>query len=178
MKTYTAEKVFKTAAQFHTASIYISSSGLDGKRKMASAMVVNQAFAVELYFKSLILDQTGSPATGHGLVELFNKVDPATQADIHMKYDILRSEDPTRSYWEAPKPAGAGRSLAFVDVLNDGDKAFQQWRYFHEYFTGGAILSWFGGALAEATRLTILEIHPDWRKHSEGIMRPPTSQLQ
>ena len=76
--------------------------------------IVNGAFALELYFKSMLLSET----RGHELKALFDVLSEDIKSDIK-ESTILQLE---LLAWKK----------SFEEYLEDIDKIFEEWRYIHE----------------------------------------------
>lgn len=88
--------------------------------------VVNAAFSVELYLKTLHA-VAGNPVRGHKLLTLHDTLDSARQAELAS--DALRL---------APEH-GEGPQVKFRDLVTMLNNSFEQWRYFYEISRGGYI---------------------------------------
>ncbi|MBR4096383.1 MAG: hypothetical protein IKK42_03650 [Oscillospiraceae bacterium] len=104
-----------------TLNMLQSSNGAGGKAKLAAALfvpiVVNSAFACELFIKSMLPTNT----TGHKLNQLFNLLDSDVQEKIkNTTIDNIKKTTP--SYCRQ----------SFQDDLDNNSNIFAEWRYFHE----------------------------------------------
>jgi hypothetical protein len=98
-----------------------------GKPLVAAPFVVNAAFSVELFLKTLHAVATGISPRGHKLVEL---------------YDALSSSYRTELCAEAVRLApehGEGPQVQFRDLLAMLNDAFERWRYVYELANSGEI---------------------------------------
>ena len=136
--------------------------------------LVNLAFSLELYFKSLLLLESGRLQPGHSLYKLFHKISSAGQQRIAMLFEQTRETDP---YWirlttQFPTTT---HTYELEAVLKNLSNVYTNLRYFYE--GKGLPIVLFGIApLAVATRLAIVEINPAWENWVEPAMRtPPTS---
>lgn len=89
----------------------------------AVPFVVNSAFSIELYLKTLH-EIAGTPQRGHRLLTLFD----ALPADV-------RAELEAAAIANAPAylgPRHAERSFSLRDFVTDLDNSFVEWRYWHE----------------------------------------------
>jgi hypothetical protein len=85
--------------------------------------VVNSAFSIELYLKTLH-EVHGTPQRGHRLLPLYDALPATTRA-------TLESAAATSARDYLP-PDEAVRTFKFRDFISDLDNAFVEWRYAHE----------------------------------------------
>jgi hypothetical protein len=134
-----------------------------------AALVINSAFACELYLKCLIHLETGQLFKDeHDLKKLFSKLSAGTQASIETKfdaafklpdYDLSKVPEHMR---ESAEQAIAMQPKNLREALKAGGSAFVRWRYLYEDETGKTsdIYSLFSrpGIL----RIEILTRKPEW----------------
>lgn len=86
-------------------------SELDNQEDLKlSPLVVNAAFACELFLKALLIWKYKKKISGHKLKELFQQLDDETKIEIQQEVDILD--------WDF--------------FLDEANQAFIKWRYLHE----------------------------------------------
>lgn len=123
-----------------------------------SPIVVCDAFAIELYLKSLHRMDHNRGIRGHKLDELFGKLATATQQRIK---DIYKAWP-----WPVPRPEQrtipVGTSLEFDDVLRDCANSFAKWRYLFEAEPGssGDNALYIASGIKLAVRDAACERHP------------------
>lgn len=137
MARLSLEELLENAGSFHQAAFLCGGSGGAGSvgpDDLVLPFVVNQALAVELYFKALILQETGKLAKGHNLVQLFGDLTPDDQAAIR-----------------AGVKARQRIASDFDEDLKNTSDAFTSWRYLHERSTAMLSLN-FLTALGDVVR--------------------------
>jgi hypothetical protein len=92
----------------------------------ASPFVVNAAFSLELYLKTLNA-VSGSKAWGHGLLKLHDSLPDPIKAELQADTVRLASEH------------GEGPTVQLRDLLAMLNRSFEQWRYVYELPKSGAI---------------------------------------
>jgi HEPN domain-containing protein len=126
--------------------------------QLLCVLVVNHAFASELYLKCLKLVQSKAPATGHDLEELFKEQSRESQAKIRAHYQSILREDPfcaALSEFLRSEGLNPDELLAFDAALEASKLAFQKARYTYE---GSDKPDYVIGPLAFATRRVISEL--------------------
>jgi hypothetical protein len=117
------QAIFRQAVSFATASSYLYNRDLatvPTKNGMSAVpFVVNAAFALELYLKTMG-HLFGSAQRGHDLLELFDALPPEG-------HEVLRQNLP-KAKWQC----GITNMEGFRKVLSDLRNAFIEWRYLHE----------------------------------------------
>ena len=118
--------MFNQANSFANVSADIYANHLMKQPPNGAAMspfVVNTAFAIELFLKTLAM-QHGKKLHGHEINKLFKKLPGAARDQIDRQLSQLLST----SQW-----AGTIKTMRDLqDVLDEIDTAFVDWRYFHE----------------------------------------------
>jgi hypothetical protein len=116
---------------------------------------VNSAFCLELYFKCLILLDTGRAAKGHQFRELFNKLSAKTKKRVEEFYYQACGFDPRLA-----QPPSFAALLSIDHMLNWCNDAYQVFRYpFEELPT---TISSPPTHLIAAVKKAILEFRPEW----------------
>lgn len=137
-------------------------------------IIINGAFALELYFKCLhVLDNGEKSKQRHKVRAIFFDLKPATQTRIKLHFELISAAFLVRNNDE-PLPGDD-----FDTVLQDADNAFVKWRYHFEpdETTGKPEWPgdrWFAPNLIQAARRVILERHPEWRKYADHLYDEPT----
>jgi hypothetical protein len=90
---------------------------------VAAPFVVNAAFSVELYLKTLHVVATGSNAREHKLLELYDDLLSAQRAELQNQAVRVAAEH------------GEGPQVQLRDLLITLNDAFVQWRYVYEVDT-------------------------------------------
>lgn len=131
--------------------------------------IVNSAFALELYFKCLIWTESGGapqPIREHKLLPLFQKISAARQKRISDLFDQVTTGHPwwikIRTKFPSELP-----NYRIPKVLENGSNAFKEHRYTFEGIQTAK--ECFFSPAVPATRETILEMQPDWRKLAEQL---------
>ncbi len=120
--------------------------------------IVNRAFALELFFKSLL----GRPIRCHDLKDLFHELPDIDREGINLRFDeIVKSSTMLKVI-----AAHHNASFAMADVLNEINDVFVTWRYVYE--SVGKIDNSLGNpvAMKELSRAVqdyILAKNPQWR---------------
>ena len=129
----------------------------------AVPFVVNSAFSIELYLKTLH-HIAGTPQRGHRLLVLFD----ALPADV-------RAELEAAAMVNAPAylgPQHAERSSTLRDLVSDLDNSFVEWRYWHEKGGAGKVMLHptilVMAALHEVTQSTLSRIEQQDRGNSHS----------
>src|SRR4051794_18875550 len=82
-----AEEIFLRAEQHWRAIKILSKRQLKANKESRNPIYILEAFALELYFKSLIALETGNQTMGHALDELFEQLNGATQTGIQKQFE-------------------------------------------------------------------------------------------
>jgi hypothetical protein len=97
------------------------------------SMVVNSAFALEIYLKCLhFLDHSTLIRREHRLRKIFAALLPGTQQQIRDEYAILMKADSQRVVIDIWKRAKGWDMTDFDFVLVEASSAFEEWRYAYE----------------------------------------------
>lgn len=106
-----------------------------------AVMVMNSAFASELYLKCLIQIETGQMIKNeHDLNALFRKLPAAVQQEIEGPFDAQMAKMPVYDTTQADAATLhviATRPKTLRESLKVGGKAFIEWRYLYESETTG-----------------------------------------
>lgn len=158
--------IFIAAEQYRAAAHVVRTSPIGPH--ILWPTITCSAFSLELYLKSLILLETGTPAEGHDLRVLFDKLKPKTQdaiktgaaagiARIPARFAQVARAVPTM----AAQIGDPSRFGDFDTVLNDSSQAFKAFRYAFEGMTGKD--QWMAEPITEAIRRHILTANPSWK---------------
>lgn len=109
-------------------------------------MAANTAFSVELYLKALLLINGKEIPKKHDLDVLYDRLNPDTQTRLQARFNALQL-----------------RSGSLRDYLGRCSKAFDHWRYMHEWFGSDedARSSPPSRQLPSIFREVVLELRPD-----------------
>ena len=126
-----AEEIRKKAQSILLSGIAEQSQGINTNNIEKSiglqyAEHVNHAFAVELLLKCIMIMEDGQYYLGHDLFALFDKLRPLTQLTISARFDEYRVHRRNRVYF------GFMESVTILDVLNEAQEAFKDFRYLFE----------------------------------------------
>jgi hypothetical protein len=155
-------QIFVVAEQYRNATKWIilaESQGWQPDIKMAG--ILCSAFALELFFKCLLIMQGSEIPDWHDLVHLFNRLEKNTQLRIRENFEphLIAAG---RMVSQSAKAVGYPiPEVDFDFVLNASRKAFPKTRYIYEEGLRGGE-GWLADGIMEAARKTILEDHPDW----------------
>lgn len=165
-----AKAAFLNAAQFHTVSDLIGRAfdlPATGEPQPIGSpcvpVVVNNAFALELYLKAIVILEAGDVKPTHDLSVLFSLVSDNLREHIRDEYDRLLQTPFGHSYSEiclGLYPVLNG-SMSLDTVLPICRDAFAAWRYCHEGTSEGKF--WLGGPITCAVRNVIRQLRPDWK---------------
>jgi HEPN domain-containing protein len=124
-ETTKVQAMFRQALSFATTAAHLHRTDLlKAPRNGLSVnpFVVNSAFAIELYLKTLHELQGTHPGKEHHLLKLYNDLTQATR-DVVTKHALAEGKD------YGAEVTTADQFREFVDEL---DNAFVDWRYCHE----------------------------------------------
>ena len=115
-------RMFSQAASFAaSAALLMKNIRVDrsGANQFGTPFVVNMAFAIELYLKTLACIQ-GESLSGHDLLKLYNAMPESARraAEAHMA--------------EGRAMYGLVPSVTFASALSKARNAFVEWRYSYE----------------------------------------------
>jgi hypothetical protein len=130
----------------------------DGAPTTALPGIVNSAFASELYFKALVLIESGQSAKGHDLHKLFKLLRPDTRREIESRFDAEAGKTGPRDAKRALEITGYDLKWRFEDVIVSSAQAFVDWRYLYEE---GANMSFGLIQLPTVLMDIIIERRPD-----------------
>ena len=127
----------------------------------------NAAFALELYLKTLILDETTIYRSTHDLWKLFNHLRPGTRSLLereHADYVQARPEF-------AREAAMKNYPTELKELLVRGRNTFVDFRYMHERFVSIKPRSTLFGLnhFTFVVRERILKAHPEWRSWPDEV---------
>jgi len=128
-ETTPEQAIFRQAVSFATTSSYLYKSDLTTVPRNGMSVapfVVNAAFALELYLKTVGL-LYGNELRGHDLLELFDALPPAAHEALVSNF--------AKSTW----PCAIADIAAFRAEIERLRHAFIQWRYLHERNRAGEI---------------------------------------
>jgi hypothetical protein len=94
---------------------------------VAAPFVVNAAFSVEVFLKTLHVIATGSHPREHKLLELYDSLPPSRRTELCAEAVRLAAEH------------GEGPQVQFRDLLAMLNDAFVRWRYVFELSNSGPI---------------------------------------
>ncbi len=124
--------VFDTALSFHQASICLADAVQPPIRfQYLPAGIVSQAFACELYFKCLILLETGRTERGHHLHALYRQLSTASKKVIEAEWDAIMVQKKDH-YDELEKVAEMKIPRNFKWAIESGTESFRELRYLFE----------------------------------------------
>jgi hypothetical protein len=159
------QQTFLQGLDFHEAAVRCAIRQIDeggAATAVLCPMIVCFAFAIELYFKSLITTGT----KGHGLDVLFKKLSSPIQKKIQEAYKSRTGRNHKMLEGDLQKLAGA----------------FADWRYIFEG-EGQQIYTNLLAALTKSIVQTAISIRPDWlgaphhRRQLERLMTAETELI-
>lgn len=161
-----AERVFQVGWGFsRTADIVSERYRHERGSDLLAALVVNSAFAVEVYLKCVLLVEGKAAPREHSLKKLFADLDRTHQSRIKKLFDESVGRNRYAKRIQAADPAFTYRLGA---VLNATSDAFEEWRYLYEVRPKTRIF--YGLAeLKEAIERLIIELKPEWWRQ---LLRP------
>jgi hypothetical protein len=136
------------------ADVTIPQSMID-RNPMLIPMVVNQAFATELFLKCLLIRDGVPSPRGHELIVLFRQLRPDRQARAEEFYQAECERDGAFQSIQQSEP---GKTFDLVWSLTDLNRAFERWRYAYEKLPDNSVL----GKPWEAFGRLALELEPSW----------------
>ncbi|MER9164419.1 hypothetical protein [Mesorhizobium sp. M0715] len=142
---------FHAANGFHIAAIRCGESRVVAGeiQSPVQPMIVNYAFAIELYLKSLLI-ASNAAQRGHKLDELFAKLRVTDREDIEKNFEIINGRN----------------AQLLADDLRSYARAFEEWRYLFESRRETRIAVYSLADLARACFLTISERNDGWANDS------------
>lgn len=133
MKRLSLEELLENASSFHQAALRCWSSDAAasiGPDTLVRPYLVNQGVSVELYFKAIILQQTGKFTKGRNLLQLFGALAPSSQSEIREGVKAGRQAH-TTSFDDAE----------FDACLESVSEAFANWSYLYEQSSASLYLT-------------------------------------
>lgn len=140
------------------------------------ACSVLESLALELYLKCLALLESGSHISEHDYLLLFADLRAETQKAIRDGWDAFLSSSPdwvTHLQTLAAQVPGVALSSDFDGMLKENAKAFEEWRYCHEW-VGRKIIPWTAQHLVIIARRLVVGRKQEWAKHIRHL-DPPQS---
>jgi hypothetical protein len=173
--SYEASAVFMAGVRYDYASRVLAwecgnrilSGDLNQTLPAMLPQIVLSAFAIELYFKCLIvLDSGNEPRREHALTELF--VDLASDRQTSIRKWFYFTHNSVKELIDLARVYG---SSDFESSLALASRIFDRWRYCYELpeDTPMALTE----PILRAACETILEARPDWRPHAESLSTRP-----
>jgi hypothetical protein len=158
--------IFAQAESFESSfKILQKNSQTNNDLTLTFSIIVNKAFAAELYLKCvLVLNSKNIPAL-HNLEELFLLLDTQTQQQIISLYnaELPNYKDELESLSRMLMAYnGSSISTDFLSTLATAQSLFQRYRYAFEYDTSKDILNPTVNAITDALRKYIYSKHPEW----------------
>jgi hypothetical protein len=146
--------IYTAAESFYLSSRLIGEGALLRSKtdntftiNLFAASWANDSFALELYFKCLIVKEQKTLFYEHRLNLLFNEINIEYRDKIIDYYDNRLNKKPGQP--------------SFEEILDESAHAFSQYRYhFQEHNKKHHMVQ----TAIEATRKLIFEIHPSWLK--------------
>jgi len=120
---------FLTAAESiskKVQSVIFTENGLEKSIGLQYAQYVNHSYAFELLLKCISIIENGHYYEGHNLLNLFEKLNLATQTKIISRFDEYKSFRRNRTYF------GVFEKIEFLTVLEEAGTAFIEFRYLFE----------------------------------------------
>jgi hypothetical protein len=154
--------IFVVADQYRNAAKWIilaENRGWPPDVKMPG--ITCSAFALELYFKSLLAMEHSAIPESHDLLHLFNRLQKNTQQRVRKNFEPYLMTAGRMVSQSAQKAGYPVPEVDFDFVLNASRKAFPSTRYIYEQGLRGGE-GWLADGIMEAARATILQAHPDW----------------
>jgi hypothetical protein len=142
--------MFATAEQFRSAADILMSGLANRDQSAWVALLSCEAFALELYFKCLAVQEGKAALPTHNLLRLFKVLNGKTQSEM-------------RKRSEAAAMAAAkqlGKNYDFEKVLQASKDAFETVRYIYEGTVAGE--GWMCSGIMRFTRALIVERNPSW----------------
>ncbi len=132
---------------------------------MSFALVSLDALALELYFKCLILQESGKYRSGHDLYKLFQALDPVTQKFLSQAHLDYAAKWP--SYVATAQLHGY--PIELDKLIIRGRHAFSGFRYLHESVHDKRYRNTVFGLrhMPFIVRQRILESNPEWGRWAE-----------
>jgi len=169
MPRYDAIHVFVHAEQFRAAGKWLPEAQ---KHKFPlpvdMAIPVCSAFALELYFKCLLVISGSLIPPEHDLKKLFNKLIPDQKTRIRQLSETYMGD---LKLWLTEEHQKIGKPIPTIDfnfILRASKNAFEMTRYLYE--TGlPQGRGWIADPIMEGARDTILELHPEWARARTDI---------
>lgn len=131
-------EMFQLAEQYSVASNLLSRQSRGKKRWSGAPYLLVDSFAIELYLKCLITQDTGkAPDNGHDFRKLFDAIDPLIQTQVReafqrvIKADVMLSLSPTIHRAIDPDPVVL-KVLNFDQSLDAASNTFAGRRYLYE----------------------------------------------
>jgi hypothetical protein len=153
-----AHSMFVVADRFHRAANYLSQAP-DPHLQLVS--IANIAFAMEMYFKCLIVLDTGKdPDWKHDYVELFSLLSPETQKRIKDCYNKHPGAIMVKHMAALMTATGTPplEAQTFEAKLTRSKDAFRNLRYIYQY----ASPEWDANEMLECIVSLIRYLRPDW----------------
>jgi hypothetical protein len=153
--TVAAQRAFMTAAECHKSVLTLIA--LPFPRPTIPSIFL-EAFALELYIKSILIERQTPFKHSHDLYDLYCKIESSIRDRIEKKYaELVATMNPQLV------PLHEGKSVkTLAEVLSPIRNAFDDWRYIHEKTW---TVSYHGGPAAEAFNLAITEMWPGWKPY-------------
>lgn len=159
------QQAFQTGFSFHIAALRCGEVRRIGTVDVmvSSPMIVNFAFAIELYLKSLLLSSNGN-RRGHDLEDLFSRLKDTDREEIEKRFETL-----------------SGRtSKDLAADLTVYRRAFEEWRYIYETNRRTKIAVYSLADLARSCFLVISERNVNWANQVVRDLlsdEPPTDSV-
>jgi hypothetical protein len=152
------KQLFKAAEVFREARDLLYSKLRETRLRLAVPWGVNDALALELHLKCLLLIEQGTYPEEHNLKELFRNLSRQTKDVLRKEHDGIAENDPI--FTNARAQIGIETNLE--TLLELGQDAFTQLRY---AFEGTPPVGMWGlDIFTQLVRKRILLKHPDWEK--------------
>lgn len=169
------EKAFQTGLAFELLSCLAASWAVGREQKglpeppvpLGQPAGVSLAFALEVYFKCILLMHGINPERGHKLLDVFQQIERDVKSPDAGKLirGWYKAEVEKRDWLENRQIAQGGTPTTFDVALASCSKVFEDWRYAYESSSDTTSVRFRNFSIIVATRRFILRERPGWKKH-------------
>lgn len=161
--------IFVVAEQYYRAAEHLGNAKRAGYAfDVRMPAIVCSAFALELFLKCLLAMDTGICPELHDLRHLFNRLPNPRQQTIRDRFAPHLDQASEYIFDSAQKAAVFPLPLVTFDyVLDMSRNAFPISRYIYEGLPGKS--GWVAAGILDATRQTILSVHPEWARFEMSL---------
>lgn len=164
-----SHKIFLNACMYANASQFLFNNGLSLQNpEFFTPAIVNEALALELYFKSIYYLEKNKDFMikgyhSHDFYKLFKELNPETKKDIKNYFKDALTQSRRDQIKEIKSKIGASVSFDLETNLESWSHVFIKVRYIYHYTLRNLSMTFFE-EIEKAVLRHIYNVRPEWKK--------------